>query len=696
MAVLEKIRVRMGVFISVIIGLALLSFIIDPSTLQSAMSMFSSKYDVGKMNGKSISYQDFSRKIDYYTRVQQLVSGTSSLDERSTEMVQQRAWQDYLDELVLFPAIKKAGIFVSEEELFDLTQGREISPVLQQEPIFFDESGAFSRSRLIQFVQSVGADNSGSAALYWQYLESNMTQMQMYHKYISLLEKSTVLNTIELRRSMEENNVTSDVRFVMMPVSFLSDTTITVSVQEVRDYYEKHKSLYEQEASRDVDYVQFTIVPSIGDIDRTEVDFQKYFDEFSTTGNLKLFLSRNSDKPFDTNYYKEGELASVSPALDSFAFKATMKDVLPVTREGDRFFSARLESVKMLPDSAFVQHILLPPTDGSRADSLVNVLKRGGNFDALAAQYSLAPGSGENAGELGWIMARMFDGALDTCLSAPINTPFSHLSQYGIHVLKVTQKSKPQKKVQLAIYEKTAVAGKETYQMYYSQANELVTKSNNKAELFAQIATENNWYIYPAVGIPEGAKTVANITNARELSRWAFEAKQGDVSQIITIDNKYFVVAVVTGVHEKGFAPLASKRFEIEMELRREKEVALRASELKEKMAQASDIEDLAELTRLPVSKQAGIAFGSFGMQQLEPKFIGATSGAPLHTLTGPVAGSIGAYVFTVDDRQTGAFYTEEDAKRQQQQIMSQQNQIALFFVLPKAANVVDTRAKFF
>ncbi len=46
MAVLEKIRVKMGVFIHDI-AVALLSFIIDPGTLQSAVSMFSSKYDVG-------------------------------------------------------------------------------------------------------------------------------------------------------------------------------------------------------------------------------------------------------------------------------------------------------------------------------------------------------------------------------------------------------------------------------------------------------------------------------------------------------------------------------------------------------------------------------------------------------------------------------------------------------------------------
>lgn len=62
MAVLEKIRVQMGIFITVLIAIALISFIIDPGTLQSAMSMFSSKNDVGEMNGKSITYMEYAKK----------------------------------------------------------------------------------------------------------------------------------------------------------------------------------------------------------------------------------------------------------------------------------------------------------------------------------------------------------------------------------------------------------------------------------------------------------------------------------------------------------------------------------------------------------------------------------------------------------------------------------------------------------
>ena len=80
MAVLEKIRVKFGLVISIIIALALLSFIIDPSTLESALNSMSSKYDVGQIAGKSISYSDFQADVDRYTTINELLgAGRSGL-----------------------------------------------------------------------------------------------------------------------------------------------------------------------------------------------------------------------------------------------------------------------------------------------------------------------------------------------------------------------------------------------------------------------------------------------------------------------------------------------------------------------------------------------------------------------------------------------------------------------------------------
>ena len=97
MAALEKIRVKFGWVISIIIALALLSFIIDPSTLQSALSSMSSKYDVGKIAGKRISYTDYQENVDKFTGISEIVRGTSAQNEQVQKEIRDAAWQDLLD-----------------------------------------------------------------------------------------------------------------------------------------------------------------------------------------------------------------------------------------------------------------------------------------------------------------------------------------------------------------------------------------------------------------------------------------------------------------------------------------------------------------------------------------------------------------------------------------------------------------------
>ena len=214
MAVLEKIRVKMGAFITVIIAVALLSFIIDPSTLESTLSMFSSKYDVGEINGEAVSYQDYQKKVDYFTQIYQMTNGSATNDQVQ-DMINNSAWQNEIADRVIMPAIENAGLRLGEDELFDLSQGNNISPILANEPSFLDENGNFSKAKVAEFVQAIAQDQSGQLQMYWGYLEDNMVKDQLMTKYISLLEKSNVVTPVELNRAIAENNTTYNVDFVV-------------------------------------------------------------------------------------------------------------------------------------------------------------------------------------------------------------------------------------------------------------------------------------------------------------------------------------------------------------------------------------------------------------------------------------------------------------------------------------------------
>jgi len=696
MAVLEKIRVQMGIFITVLIAIALISFIIDPGTLQSAMSMFSSKNDVGEMNGQSITYMEYTKKLENLKNLQQAISGGAALDEQSQEAVEQGTWQAFLKDLVYMPAIEDAGIRLGNEELFDMVQGRDISPVIMNDALFRGEDGSFDRSRLTSFVQNATADPDGIAAMYWAFIQDNMETDRMFSKYSSLLSKSNIVTPVELRRNMEENNITSNVSFVLEPVSFARDTTITVTESEIQEYYQENKHQYEQIATRDIEYVVFPIEPSEKDILEARAAIDDVYEEFVTTQNVRQFLARNSDKPLDTYYYKEGELVSISAVLDSFAFNASMRDVLPVYKEGDFFRAARIADVKQLPDSVFVNHILLQnDTEEARkiADSLITVLNRDpGSFTRLAGEFSADRNPNVNPGEIGWFVQSAYIPGMESVFEAPLNKPYIAETQYGIHIVKVSERTRPHKKVQLAVLEKEAVAGRETYQTIYSRANTLSTGSEDIAA-FNRVASQNNWIAVPAMGVTQDAKTISGFEHMRELVRWAFDAKQGEVSPVITVDNEYFFVAAVAGIHEEGIATLEEKRSEIESILTLEKKKDRIYNQIREELSSHTTLESWAEATGRNISKQTGIAFGS--VQQTDPKFAGAVSAAPEQTLCGPVKGEVGVYVFRVDERPDGAFYTENDAMQYASYLASIQIQMVPM-VLQETADVEDNRARFF
>ena len=177
MAALETIRVKFGVLITVLIAVALLSFIIDPNTLQSVSSSMSSKYDVGEIDGKAISYVDFQADVDKYSAINEIMSGSTAKDEQMHAAIRETAWQALVDKYLFVKNANKGGIYVGKEEMSDIIAGNIESPVFTQNPMFLDENGVFSTAMVREFLDYMETDQTGRLQLYWNYLvETAKTQ----------------------------------------------------------------------------------------------------------------------------------------------------------------------------------------------------------------------------------------------------------------------------------------------------------------------------------------------------------------------------------------------------------------------------------------------------------------------------------------------------------------------------------------
>ncbi len=702
MAVLEKIRVKMGVFITVLIGIALISFIIDADTLRSVTSMFSSKYDVGSMAGKSITYQDYQKRVDYHTAVSQLIHQSSVLPESVQERVKEQAWQDFVQQYVMEPEYNKCGLAVSADEMESLVHGQYISPVIYNDPMFADENGQFSRTAVVRFVQQINSDRSGQARMYWQYLEKRMQDAQMIEKYLSLIGQSQYLNNLQLKSAVDGKNTLADITYTVMLLGMTVDSSLNVAEADMKAYYKKHEKQFEQETARDIEYVAFHVVPSESDIKATEDEFNALYEEFKTAADLKQFVSFNSDQSYDDYFYKKGEL---SAKLDSFAFHATVKDVMPAMYDDYTYTSARIVEVKLLPDSVQARHILIPFQSQSKeeanklADSVMRVLNQGGNFAYMVQQYSA---DRRNDGDLGWFTQetyRSLKAFSDTCFMVPANKYFKVESSYGIHIGQVTARTAELKKVKLAVLAKKAEAGNNTRQDLYLKANELVTMSANDYSKFEAFANEKGYLRVPAYNVTEADHSVAIFNNCRELVRWVYEAENHAISGTLSLNNgSYFVVAALTAAREAGIAPFEQVRDDIELIVRREKQADVYAQRMKDAMNGASGVEVVADKLGLAVNKASGLSFGSSMVPGLglEPKLSGAVAGAAGQTISGPVKGLRGVYVFNVDTRETGAAYTNEDEQAQVRMSYMQGRMFEFLPALEKSAKVKDWRFRYF
>lgn len=694
MAVLETIRVKIGWLITALIAIALLSFIVDFNSLSSVVQTSSDKYTVGKINGQKVSYKDFQEQVEYQTSIAELLGGNTSNSDEGQQQIRQAAWQHFVDEYLFLKTAKAAGIEVGKDELIDLTTGAQVSPVMMYDPIFGDPNGNFDKQRVVDFVKSIDADASGNARNYWNYVQNNVLTQQYYIKYGSLFNASDILNNLALNNLKAGNNTTASASYVEVPFGFQTDSTINVTAAEIKAYYKAHKENFKQVANCDIEYAMFEVVPSESDLEAANKSLEEVYDEFATTANVKNFLMRNSDRQLSNYFYKAGELNTLNREINDFVF-GDGKGVSPVIKSGNEYYAVKVVATKAIPDSVYVRHILIQ-NDDNLADSLFNVVKANRNqFSQLAALYSADQNPNVPVpGDLGWMTQVYMIPGMEAVLTAKVNEPFELTTQYGRHIVEVTKATKPIQKKQVAILQKTAVPSKATMNDYYNKANTLATKAAGKIENLREAAKEQGVYIRP-MNVTEATSQYNAVQRAKEVTRWIFDAKKGDVSNVITVNQNYLFVVGVKEIHKEGYATVAEASARIRPILYQQKLADKLAAEVAGKIAGLTTIEDVAKALDKTVTNVDNVSFDSYKSYGNEPALIGAIAGCEQGKLTAPVKGNTAIYVVTVTERSEGAFYTDEDAKAYQAQKAQYSSQMVIP-VLLQSTGSVDNRERFY
>ncbi len=693
MAALETIRTKFGIGASLIIAFGLLLFLVNPSDIIQTVQSTSSKNDVGKINGKAISYLQFDNEVRQMDEIRKMVSGTSSTSDEDQTNLRNMTWQSLVDRYLVVPTIQEAGVRVGEQEQENMFVGDNISPIASSFYGFYDENGSYSVDRVREFMEA--AESSETYRIIRDYLLDAARINRFNEKYVSLFNAGTYVNALERKRAIEENNTTASVDFVMSPGSFFQeDSSVVVNKAEVEKYYNSHKDAFRQVANRDIRYAVFELNASQQDIANSNAKFVGLYDEFATTDNVRTFLQKNSDRKWDDSWYKAGELRSVNADVETFVSE-NKEGVSPVFQSGTTFFAARILDSANLPDSVYVRHIMLVGENAKQqADSLLGVVNKN-NFSSLANLYSADKGNAQDGemGNIGWMTKNIMIKGFEPVLEAKVGVPFVLNTQYGSHVVEVTKTTKPVAKKKVAVFEKETTISKETERAISEQARLLAVRSQGKLDNFKTICDTTGIYAR-SLNITEATDTYGSISHAKEVTRWAFNNKPGKASDVIPVDNKYYFVVAVEKAHKEGIAPLEDVYQSIRTQVYRDKYSEKHAADVKARIEGLTSLEAIAEKLNTTVSTLSDVTFSTSSAPTTEPAFIGAVSSAKEGTINGPVAGLMGAYVFQVNGREMGSYFTEDDARAAQTRFVSYYDQMLVPIMMDK--NVKDNRARFY
>lgn len=704
MATLEKIRQR-GVLLTLVIGIGLSLFIFQG--VFSSKGSRNSQFEIAEIAGKSIPVQKYQKELNELTEITKFTSGKNALEDEDMQRIQEQTWEQLMRKTILGDEYKELGIDVSSQELWDMVQGENIHPIIQN--LFTNpETGELNTMAVIQFLKTYDQDPTGQQKAYWLFVEDQMVQERKFSKYTNLIKKGLYVTQKEAEAELNKINKTVDFNFIAQNFSLIPDSLVNIENSDLKSYYNNHKNDYKQTASRNVEYVTFDVEPSEADRKAAETWINNIYNDFANTENDRDFIGLNSDIPFDNRYYKKDELPEL---IQDEIFNKEEGYIYGPYFEDETFLLAKLSDIKYLPDSVKARHILLQPsqqdTDYSRiyalADSLIGLLKSGASFEQLSDQYSADKAANEKGGDLGWFRANeMIKPFSDSCFNAKAGEYKTIPTQHGLHIAQVTNRGPEVKKVKVAVLGRKLEPSSETYQRIYAQASKFAGNNHTYDEFIQTIEEDPDLTKKIASNIKESDRTIPGLEKPREFVRAIYNT---DLKKIIKTQNNpifelgdRFVIGFVSNIKEEGIAPFEQVRSQILVQVKKEKKADLLAEKINEQLAQTNNLSTLASNLNTEIKTANNISFRSYSVPEagVEPKLIATATTLNQDEISSPVRGNTGVFVVEVKSiniTETG------NIELQQMQGMSQYRNRAnyeAFEALKEMANIVDKRAKFY
>ncbi len=733
MALIGKIRAKSGLLVAMI-GIALLAFILND--YQSLFGIGEGEYGIGLVFGEKVdpkTYSIASAKFQEQERNQAAQNGKEFTDA-DMDASSDKAWNFMVDSTILSKEYEKLGINVTDRELESYWFAKDGFNVLPDLAQFFNDSLTGiqtpqsienGRVKLKATLDNLKKSKEQQAVDQWNGFKAYHTDRRKTEKYFGLLKEGVYITDLEAQDQYYANNEKKTISFVVRRYTEISDADIKISENELKAYYDEHKSdkkYFVRNATRDVKMFDVNIRPSKADSTVFTAKMNTLRAGFSASTNDSAFVAKNSETPI---YFSDKRATSVPeghPKADRYQTYPMSLDTIFKTATLGQLVGPYVSKEKMVlskvigftPASIKARHILISTNSSTEekviaakkktADSIVKVLN-GSNWDEITLKHSEDPGSKDKGGVyedfLEGDMVKEFGGY---CATAPIGKIGVVKTDFGFHIIEVLERSSSNFPL-VASVSITFKPSDETVANMESEVNGILMKLDRKvskeedpfkkAALFDTIVTRAN-YAPRVIQIEDKAPKVYGFTTTMARDRilelaYDEDATVGSMTLSPIRDKDKYIIAMVSAIRPEGEPLFENVRAQMERELVQEK----KAKRFMNQMA-GNSLQSLSKKFNTPII-DAEITFGNPQISNAgyEPTIIGNLFSGALKNgqRTLPLKGETGVYVIQIKTSTKAPATTNFQAEKDQM-ILGIVNQVEgqAMGGLRKKATVIDNR----
>jgi hypothetical protein len=256
---------------------------------------------VAVVNGEKITYQAFANKAEQNLQYQKRMYGNLTNDQ--TFSIRQQTLDQMIREIIMNDQYEALGIGVSKDELTDNFIGENPNQYVLNS--FKDQNGNFDRDGLINYINDVENGKYGyDIQVEWDNFVDAIGADILNTKYENLLKHSFYLpkklaDRYNDNKNLKRNAEVYAVRYVSIP-----DSTVVVTDQDNKKYYDTYKTKYPTDATRGIDYVVFEIKPSEADRNAAKTFVETRKQDLANATNVANYVANQSDAQYDSAWYK--------------------------------------------------------------------------------------------------------------------------------------------------------------------------------------------------------------------------------------------------------------------------------------------------------------------------------------------------------------------------------------------------------